>query len=228
MDPRSSWTQGTVWISDESLCGASPESRLTETLIQDLRSIRLNANKQTSVIDIAAINGNERVSLQLDSTDGLLRWIAALSVWMCLAGTGIESKRIQPKVVPDTCTGQDPILSCSLQVMGKIVKNKRLSRSIFKASPTMLPQSLQAPTSWVTAQAKLRPNGALDFTTEDQTYSFSTSLAELTRQDAWRIHWSVFQKHHVLYLGSLRKEDEKVVKLDIFALGSSPQRLEDP
>ncbi|QNP98065.1 YALIA101S06e03774g1_1 [Yarrowia lipolytica] len=228
VDPRSGWTQGTVWISDESLCGASPESRLTETLIQDLRSIRLNANKQTSVIDIAAINGNERVSLQLDSTDGLLRWIAALSVWMCLAGTGIESKRIQPKVVPDTCTGQDPILSCSLQVMGKIVKNKRLSRSIFKASPTMLPQSLQAPTSWVTAQAKLRPNGALDFTTEDQTYSFSTSLAELTRQDAWRIHWSVFQKHHVLYLGSLRKEDEKVVKLDIFALGSSPQKIRRP
>lgn len=221
------WTQGTVWVSDDALCGVSPESRLTETLISDLRSVRLNANKQTSVIDIVAVNGTDRVSLQLDSTDVLLRWIAALSVWMCLAGTGIESKLIQPKVVPDTCTGQDPILGCTLQVMGKIVKNKRLSRSIFKASPTMGPQSLQAPTSWVTAQARLRPNGVLDFTTEDQTYSFSTSLAELTRQDAWRIHWSVFQKHHVLYLGSLRKEDEKVVKLDIFALGS-PQKVRRP
>ncbi|KAG5359309.1 Inhibitory regulator protein BUD2/CLA2 [Yarrowia sp. C11] len=228
VDPNVAWTQGTVWISEESLCGVSPESRLTETLIQDLRSVRLNANKQTSVVDIAEVNGSERVSLQLDSTDGLLRWIAALSVWMCLAGTGIESKRIHPRVVPDTCTGEDPILSCTLQVMGKIVKNKRLSRSIFKASPTMGPQSLHAPTSWVTAQAKLRPNGVLDFTTEDQTYSFSTSLAELTRQDAWRIHWSVFQKHQVMYLGSLRKEDEKVVKLDIFALGSLPQRVRRP
>lgn len=228
------WTQGTVWIADSSLCAVSPASRLTETLIQDLRSIRVNANKQTSVVEVVAVNGNERVALQLDTTDGLLRWIAAFSVWMCLAGTGIESKRIQPKVVPDTSTGQDPILSSSLQVMGKIVKNKRLSRSIFRASPTNSTQqssgsSLHAPTSWVAAQAKLRPNGVLEFTTEDQAYSFSTSLLELTRQDAWKIHWSVFQKHHVLYLGSLRKEDEKVVKFDIFALGpQSPQKIRRP
>ncbi|KAG5355986.1 Inhibitory regulator protein BUD2/CLA2 [Yarrowia sp. B02] len=220
--------QGTVWISEDSLCGSSPESRLTETLIHDLRNMRVNANKQTCVLEITSVNGNDRVALKLSTTDAMLRWIAALSVWMCLAGSGIESKRIAPRIVPDTCTGQDPILSTSLQVMGKIVKNKRLSRSIFRASPTMGPQSLQAPTSWVTAQAKLRPNGVLEFTTEDQTYSFSTSLAELTRQDAWRIHWSVFQKHHVLYLGSLRKEDEKVCKLDIFALGSSPQKIRRP
>lgn len=226
--PDMQWTQGTVWISGDSLCGVSPGSRLTETLIPDLRSVRLNANKITSVIELAEINGNERVSLQLDATDTLLRWIAALSVWMCLAGSGIESKRIQPKVVPDICTGEKPIVACNLQVMGKIVRNKRLSRSIFKASPTMGPQLLQAPTSWVSAAAKLRPNGILEFTTEDQT--FSTSLAELTRQDAWRIHWSVFQKHHVLYLGSLRKEDEKVVKLDIFAQGpmGSPQKMRRP